>query len=137
MNSATNTAAINAKEGVEHSVTPPHTPNKNSAAERFNRTYIEGVAAMLIHSGMSDKHWVEASKYFVYLKNRTVHRSKKWRTPYELFWKRKPHKVEYGTFGCYGFGHVNIENRSKKELNKAVPITFMGIEQWQIHLRNF
>ena len=104
------TNAINAREGIQHSITPPHTPNKNGTAERFNRTYVEGVGAMLLHAGMQKKWWVQCSEHFIFMKNRTVHRSKKWKTPYELFYKRKHHKMDYGTWGCLVYGHVNKEN---------------------------
>ena len=127
-NSATSTHAINTREGIQHSITPPYTPGKNSVAERFNLTYKEGVNAMLLHSGNPKRHWVQCSEHFIFMKNRTIHRSKKWKTPYEQFYGRQPHKMDYGTWGCLVLTHVNKEKRSKKEIDIVEPMAYMGMD---------
>ena len=38
------------QEGIKHELTTPHTPQQNGAAERLNRTLIEGVRTMLADS---------------------------------------------------------------------------------------
>lgn len=121
-------AAINAREGIEHSLTPPHTPNKNSTGERFWRTMIEAVGAMLLHAGMAPSWWVEAATYFVYIRNRTKLKCLKWKTPYEKFYKTKPHKVDLKVYGCLSYVLVEAANRSKKDLDKVIPCTHFGID---------
>ena len=120
--------AINEREGIEQSITPPHTPNKNSTAERFWRTMIEAIGAMLIHASMSPSWWVEATTYFVYMKNRTPHKGLNWKTPYEEFYKKAPHSMDFKVFACLAFAHIEAANRSKKILDKAIACMFLGID---------
>ena len=42
---------IHDREGIQHSITPPYSPNKNPS-ERFWRTLIEAIAAILITAGI-------------------------------------------------------------------------------------
>lgn len=117
---------INDKEGIEHSKTPPYTPNKNSDGERFWRTMIEAIAAMLLTAGMTTAWWVEAATYFIFMKNRTVTSTGK--TPYERFYKRKPHKVRLHVFGCLAYVHINKEHRRKGDIKKARKAIFLGVD---------
>ena len=123
-----NIDAINKREGIEQSITPPHTPNKNSTAERFWRTMIEAIGAMLIHASMSPSWWVEAATYFVYMKNRTPHKGLNWKTPYEEFYKKAPHTLDFKVFACLAYAHIEFANRSKKILDKAIACMFLGID---------
>ncbi|UYV74938.1 DCTN3 [Cordylochernes scorpioides] len=53
--------------------TSTYSPEQNGIAERFNRTAIEGVRAMLLDSGLQPRFWAEALNTFVYTKNRCEH----------------------------------------------------------------
>ena len=121
------TMQINKEEGIEHSETPAYTPNKNPS-ERFWRTMIEAVCAMLITAGMSSTWWVEAMKYMVYGYNRTPRPEFNGKTPYEKFYKREPHYVKMYTWGCLFYAHVNKEKRSKKQIEKARATALIGID---------
>ena len=122
------TDAINNREGIQHSIGPPYTPKRNGVPERFNKTMSQGTNSMLLHAGNPKRHWVQCSGHFMVMKNRTKHRSLKWRSPYELFYKRQPHKMDYGTWGCLAMVHVNKEKRSKKEIDLIIPCCYMGLD---------
>ena len=115
---------IHDKEGIQHSITPPYSPNKNPS-ERFWRTLIEAIAAILITAGMSTTWWVEVAKYVVYIYNRTPEKSTG-KTPFEKFFGRKHHEVKLHTWGCLMYVHV--ETRSKRDINKARPAMYIGID---------
>ena len=117
---------IHDREGIQHSITPPYSPNKNPS-ERFWRTLIEAIAAILITAGMSTTWWVEVAKYVVYVYNRTPRKEFNGKTPYQKFFGRKHHEVKLHTWGCLMYVHV--ETRSKKDLIKARPAMFIGIDQ--------
>jgi len=48
-------------EGITHQSTTPYTPQQNGVAERYNRTVIEQVLALLADSGLDAKYWAEAA----------------------------------------------------------------------------
>lgn len=114
---------IQDREGIQVSTTPPHMPNKNPS-ERIWRTLIEAIAAMIITAGMSVKYWVQAPKYFTYMYNRTP--AKDGKSPFEKMFKRKPHSVTLYPWGCLCYVHNHV--RSKKEIVKATPAWFAGID---------
>jgi transposase InsO family protein len=117
---------INGKEGIDHHKTPPHTSKKNGIAERFNRTMIEAVCAMIIFAGMSPVWWVEATMLFVYLKNRSPDKRRNFKTPYELFHGRRSHFVVPRVFGCLAYAHDNY--RLKSQIEKAARCMYVGID---------
>lgn len=120
------TNKTNATEGIEHNKTPPHTSRKNGIAERFNRTMIEAVSAMLIFAGMEACWWVECTMYYVFLWNRSPRKNRNFKTPYEIFHKRKPHRVIPKVFGCLAYAHDNY--RAKSQIEKAQHCIFVGID---------
>ena len=47
--------------GIRHETTTPHTPQQNGVAERYNRTLLETVRALMISVGITDKLLAEIS----------------------------------------------------------------------------
>jgi histone deacetylase 1/2 len=120
-------AKLNRECGIPHEMTPENTPKKNGIAERFNRTVIEGVTAMLLQAGMKSDQWVPAAKYFIYIKNRTPHRKLNFTSPYEAYYNRKPHLLDLKVFGCYAVVHISSANRLKSQLEKGRECVFLGM----------
>ncbi len=79
-----------AEKGTIRKLTTHDTPEYNGVAERANRTLIEKVRAMLHDSGLPNALWGEALHHAVYLKNRTPTNANSGKTPYEIFWGKKP-----------------------------------------------
>ncbi|UYV63706.1 hypothetical protein LAZ67_2005376 [Cordylochernes scorpioides] len=71
-------------------MTTQESPEQNGIAERFNRTGIEGVHALLLDSGLQARFWAEALNTFVYTKNRCEHALTKGVSPIELWLGHKP-----------------------------------------------
>ena len=116
---------IHDREGIEPSITPPYTPNKNPS-ERFWRTLIEAVGAILLTAGMSATWWVEASRYVVHCFNRTPRKGLGGKTPYWKFYGRKHHSMKLHTLFCLAYVHIQL--KSKKGLQKSRPAMFIGID---------
>ena len=76
-------------KGVVHQTTAPYTPEQNGVAERFNRTLMERVRAMLLNAKLDKELWAEAAVTANYIKNRSPSSSST-QTPWELFYGRKP-----------------------------------------------
>ena len=58
-------------KGVVHQTTAPYTPEQNGVAERFNRTLMERVRAMLLDAKLDKELWAEAAVTANYIKNRS------------------------------------------------------------------
>ena len=71
-------------KGVKHETTAPYTPEQNEAAERFNRTLMERVRAMLFDAQQPKDLWAEAAVTATYIKNRSS-RNGRAQTPWELY----------------------------------------------------
>ena len=77
-------------EGIVHQKSTPHTPEQNSVSERLNLTLMDRVRTILIESQLPLSLLAEAIDYAVYTKNRSPTASIRDKTPYEVFWGKKP-----------------------------------------------
>ena len=102
------------ERGIGQQLTTPHTPQLNGVSERFNRTVMEKVRAMLHQSGLPRRFWTEAAKTAAYLHNRLPHRSLPANTtPYTLWYGKPPPVDHLRPFGCIAFCHVPSKTRTK------------------------
>jgi len=110
-------------KGVIHNTTAPYTPEQNGVAERFNRTLMEMVRAMLLDAKFGSEHWADAATY---VKNRSPsgHSSQ---TPWELFFGRKPDVSGMRVFGSKTYVHVPKQLRRKLDPLSTAGI-FVGYE---------
>ena len=76
--------------GIGHQLTVRKTPEQNGVAERFNRTLVEMVRAILSDSGLSKKFWAEAVSTACYLRNRSSTTAVRGMTPHEALYGEKP-----------------------------------------------
>lgn len=87
---------------IEHALlvtSSPRTPQQNGKAERSNRTLKECARTMLIASELPTNLWSEAMTTAAYLLNCTSKVNETNKTPFELWFNRKPcvgHLVEFG-----------------------------------------
>ncbi|UYV71371.1 FHDC1 [Cordylochernes scorpioides] len=99
--------------GIKIERTSTYSPEQNGIAERFNRTAIEGVRAMLLDSGLQPRFWAEALNTFTYTKNRCEHALTKGVSPMELWSGHKPSVRHFKIFGSLAYVHVPKIKRNK------------------------
>ena len=92
-------SAFCTKHGIIHETTPPYSPQSHGMAERKNRTIKEMMNAMLISSGLPQSMWGEAVLSANYLLNKVL-RKIETKTPYELWFRRKPSYKNLKVWGC-------------------------------------
>ncbi|KAH9679155.1 hypothetical protein KPL71_026007 [Citrus sinensis] len=110
------------KHGMVRHKTVRHTPQQNGLAERMNRTLIDKVRCMLIHSKLPMSLWAEALETAYYIVNRSPSSGINFRTPYEL-WSGKP--ADYSHFRIFGFLTYAHVKQGKLE-PRAFKCVFLG-----------
>ena len=93
---------------VSNQLTVPHSPQQNGVAERMNRTLMESARSMLTHEGLPDRYWAEAVATAAYVRNRTPTTTVK--TPYEMWYGKRPNIQHLRLFGCIAYAHVPDAN---------------------------
>jgi hypothetical protein len=114
-----------AEEGITIETSAPYSPSQNGVAERFNRTLVELVRAMLIAKGLPSFLWDEAISHAVYIRNRSPTRALNGKTPYEAWTGKKPDVSHFREFGCDVWVLDEDKNRSKLE-PKSRKMVFVG-----------
>ncbi|GAQ92153.1 hypothetical protein KFL_009340020 [Klebsormidium nitens] len=115
-----------AKTGIYHQKTNPYSSPENGVAEKLNRTLMDKTRPMLSESGLEQKWWGEAILTANYVRNRTVTK-KTGKTPYELFFGKKPDVSNLRVFGVRAFVHTPAQRRKKLD-PVSKPGIFLGYE---------
>lgn len=114
------------KKGIAHQLTNPYTPEQNGVAERFNRTLLGKVRAIMKDANVPLKLWAEAASTAAYLINRSPTNSNENRsTPFELWTERVPTLSHLRTFGCTAYAHVPKQKRGKFD-DRGKGLIFVG-----------
>lgn len=100
------------KKGINHQKTIPYTPQQNGRAERLNRTLMEKTRAMLCDGNLPKRLWGEALMTANMVRNVSPTASKE-KTPYEIFYSKKPDVSMLRAYGCEAFVHIPKEKRNK------------------------
>jgi hypothetical protein len=100
------------EKGVVHQAGARYSPEQNGTAERLNRILMERSRAMLVDSGLPEELWAEAVVTANYVRNRTPV-SAHGKTPWEMFYGKKPQVGHLRVFGSPVFMHVPKELRHK------------------------
>lgn len=109
------------ESGIVMEPSVPYTPQQNGVAERMNRTIIERARAMLNESGINRAMWSEAVQAAVHVINRSpTNALTVSKTPYEMFYERKPDVSRLRVFGSKVYYHIPKEKRSKLDAKSRV-----------------
>lgn len=101
------------EHGILHQKTNPYTPEQNGMSERNNRTIVEKARCLLYDAKLEKKFWAEAASTAVYLKNRSIASGLKDKTPYEVWYGKKPKMSHLRIFVSPVMVHVPKERRAK------------------------
>jgi len=78
------------EKGIIIKPCPAYVHELNGTAERYNRSLMDMGRCLLSEAKVERKFWPEVIKTAAYLKNRTLTNTIERKTPYEIFFKRKP-----------------------------------------------
>ena len=108
--------------GIVSQLAPPATPQLNGVSERRNRTLLDMVRSLLIHSELPTSFWGYALETAIYVLNRVPTKSVP-NTPYELWTGKKPSVRHLKIWGCPA--HVKRTSADKLE-SKTSRCLFVG-----------
>lgn len=86
-------------EGIVQEFSAVYTPQQNGEAERANRTVLDAARSFLTASSLPNTIWAEAVNCAVHVRNRIANSRTGTKTPYELFYGRKPSLDRMMPFG--------------------------------------
>lgn len=123
------TQAYLEEQGIVHDKSVPFCPQQNGFIERDNRTVMEASRAMLFHKQLPESLWGEACSTAVYVLNRVVNSNTGNKTPFELYFRRKPRVNHLRVFGCKCFVKIPEKKRSgyqRKVEARSRKLLFVG-----------
>ena len=110
---------------IKREMTAPCSPHQNGVAERRWQTVGDMARCLLNKANLPNSFWVRAVHVAFYLTNRCLNCSlPPNKTPFELFYGRKPDLSNLKVFGCSVFRFLEVG--VKKLDSKAVKEVFVG-----------
>jgi hypothetical protein len=115
--------------GIHHEITVAHTPEQNGVAERYNRTLMETVRAMMHTANIPETLWAEITATAAYLRNRIPSRANdNNKSPYELWYDQKPHVGHLRVIWSDAYAHITKSKRKSKLSPKATKMKLVGYD---------
>jgi hypothetical protein len=114
-------------KGITVRFTAPYSSAMNGRVERLHRTLMGKSIAMRLHAKLPEDLWDEMYLTAAYLHARTTTRALQGKTPYELWYQRKPDVSHLREIGCKAF--VLIQNKhNPKILQRSEECVMVGYE---------
>lgn len=111
-------------KGILHLFTAPYTSAHNGRAERLHRTLLDKARAMRSACNSPANMWDEFCATAAYLTNLTGASANEGKTPYELWYNRKPSLSHLREIGCRAFALIPSNN--PKIFPRSLPCTLIG-----------
>lgn len=123
------------ERGITQRLTMPYTHEQAGCVERENRTIVEAARAIM-HARVKipEKLWAEVIEAVVYVLDRTGPSSVPNKSPYELWFGKKPSIKHLRILGCKCYAHVPKANRKKleKKAELGILVGYEGSEGYRI-----
>lgn len=113
------------ERGIVHDTSVAYTPEQNGLIEREIRTVVESARTMLNDAKLPESLWCEAVNTAIYVLNRTINSKDRVRTPYELWFGRRPSLDNIRKFGQRAIVRGNQGNKDKWS-EKGIQRIFVG-----------
>ncbi|KAI8435453.1 hypothetical protein MSG28_003756 [Choristoneura fumiferana] len=130
-----NVRCILRKAGIRQRLTMPYTPQQNGLSERENRTLVEAARTMMhAHEELPLATWAELINTAAYVLNRSGPTPENGKSPFELWFKKKPAISHLKIIGCECYAHIPQQKRAKlsKKAEKCILIGYDGDEGYRL-----
>lgn len=113
-------------KGILLNPSPAYVHELNGTAERYNRTVMNRTRCLLSDSGIGKRFWPECVMTAAYLGNRLLANTKEQKTPFEIFFGKRPNISNLKLFGSRVFVRIPDVKRTYKVDPKAEMGTSVG-----------
>ncbi|KZC05355.1 Copia protein [Dufourea novaeangliae] len=107
------------EKGIQINACPPYVRELNGTVERFNPTIMDMSRCLLDEARVHRRFWPEVVCASAYLKNRVLANTVEKKTPYEIFFDKKPSVKHLRLYGSRVFVRVPEQKRESKWDKKA------------------
>ena len=102
-----------------------HTSQQNGLAKRMNKTLVDKVRCVFIHSKLPMTLWAETLSIACYIVNRSPYSGINFKTPIELWIGKPADYLNMRVFGCPAYAHI----KQGKLQPKALKGVFLGYRE--------
>jgi len=114
------------KRGITHHFSPAYTPQNNGVAERSNRSIIDKAKCLFAQANLSPRFWAEAIATATDLCNILPSSTRKFKIPYDMFFKRSVNLEKLRSFGCLCYVLIPDALRKSKMTTPTEKGIFLG-----------
>jgi hypothetical protein len=125
------------KKGIVRRHTARNRPQQNGTAEIGNKIAGERITSLLSEANLPMQFWAEALAALTHIWNRCPTSALKGKTPYELWFKRKPDVSHLRVWGCLAYVHVQKDKRKgfSPHMEKGIFIGYPdGYKAWKFYI---
>ncbi|KAK7590538.1 hypothetical protein V9T40_002151 [Parthenolecanium corni] len=115
--------------GIIVKPSPPYVHELNGTAERYNRTVMDRARCLLAEAKIAKKYWPECVMTAAYLGNRVLANTIERKTPYEIFFGKRPSALNLRIFGSEVFVRIPEIKRKYKVDPKAEKGKLVGYSE--------
>lgn len=101
------------RNGITDTRAAPYHHEHQGRVERFNRTIMNIVRALIFESGAPVELWPVAAEHANFLLNRFPTKANEFRTPYERWFGRLPDVSHIRMFGCLAYVKIEVPGQTK------------------------
>ena len=98
---------------------PPYVHELNGVAETYNRSITDMTRCLLKEAKVNRLYWPEIIRAAAYLKNRTIANTIENKSPFEIFFNKKPDVKHLKIYGSKVFVRIPEQSRKSKWDDKA------------------
>ena len=121
--------AVCDSHNIKQEFTAPYKHTNAAVAERFWRTLLGIIRALLFTSPFTAIHWPFAARHATYLYNVRPHNTLEMTTPYENLHHKKPDLQHLRVFGCEASALVDEQHRDSKLSSRSVHGLYIGHDE--------
>ena len=119
---------ILSRYGIQQRLICPYTAEQNGCSERDNRTIVETARTLMhSHDGLPKVLWAELVNTAAYVINRTGVSSVDGKSPFELWFGKKPGLKHLRVIGTMCYVHIPVQKRKKLD-KKALKCVLIGYD---------